>query len=347
MAKKKSKYDKYYDDQPGLFDFFTDSISEMPVHPSIDDFVVKASEEKTAKTTTPETNDIEMDGGNERGDDDTIMFMSFGSGSSGNCSFIGTTDGGVLIDAGVDGQIIEASLGKIGIDMSSIRGICLTHDHSDHVRYVYSLVRRNPHILIYCTPRVLNGILRRHNISRRIKDYHKPIHKEFPFSVNGLEGFELTAFDVNHDGSDNCGYFISRGKNHFAIATDLGSITERVEYYMRRANNVMIESNYDAAMLRAGKYPAYLKARIAASKGHLDNESTGAFLKDILSRRLSSVFLCHLSQDNNRPEIAVDTVMRWIGEHQEIQSGTMAIPQIVVLPRYGASKLFTLRNYHI
>ena len=144
----------------------------------------------------------------------------------------------------------------------------LTHDHSDHVKYVYTLVRNNKHMRVFCTNRVLSGIMRRHSISKRLKDFHMPIFKEIPFTIGELE---VTAFAVPHDGSDNMGFSIAFDNRRFVLATDLGAVTERARHYMSRANYLVIEANYDLQMLRLGRYPEYLKARIQTESGHMDN----------------------------------------------------------------------------
>lgn len=278
--------------------------------------------------------------------DDAIRFMSFGSGSSGNCSYIGDNKGGFLIDAGVDQLNVQRALGDVGIDMTKVRGILLTHDHGDHVRYVYSLLRNNRHMLVYCTPKVMNGLLRRHSVSRRIRDYHRAIYKEFEFKIGN---FVITPFEVSHDGSDNCGFHIFHGSRSMTVATDLGCITERVDYYMNRANFVVIESNYDLEMLMSGSYPDYLKARIVAEHGHLDNKVSAEFIAGIWSEKLSHVFLCHLSNDNNRPEIAFNAYCEAMKKtHPELTVGNglrenLSDVQVVVLPRFDATPLFVLR----
>lgn len=278
--------------------------------------------------------------------DDAIRFMSFGSGSSGNCSFIGDAKSGFLIDAGVDPLNVQKALGDVGIDMTKVRGILLTHDHGDHVRYVYSLLRNNRHMLIYCTPKVMNGLLRRHSISRRIRDYHRAIYKEFEFKIGN---FVVTPFEVSHDGSDNCGFHIVHGSRSMAVATDLGCITERVDFYMNRANFIVIESNYDLQMLMNGSYPDYLKARIVADRGHLDNVVSAEFIAKLYNEKLSHVFLCHLSNDNNRPEIAFNAYCDALKKtHPELTVGNglrenLSDLQVVVLPRFDATPLFVLR----
>lgn len=278
---------------------------------------------------------------------DKLSFISFGSGSSGNCYYIGDDTTGVLIDAGVDADTVVSELSRYGISMNRVKAIVLTHDHSDHVRYVYSFVRKYRHIAVCCTPRVLNGMLRRHNISNRIKEYHRPIYKEHPFKV-GL--FTLLAFEVLHDGTDNAGYFITHGRHKMSVATDLGCVSERADFYMRQSNYIVIESNYDDAMLTAGTYPEYLKARIRSANGHLDNEVTARYLSEIWTSELRNIFLCHLSKDNNRPEIAVSLVDRALTEKGVVVgdgSGSLyarrADVQLMALPRFDSTGLITLR----
>lgn len=327
-------------DLPGLFDGFPES----PYLGASIDFTSGNSEPKfpqKAKSTT----DIQPMKPAPR--QFNLKFISLGSGSSGNCAYIGDNEGGILIDAGVDNNIVVKELAQNGIKMDMVKAICITHDHGDHIRFAYSIVRRYRHIGIYCTPRTLNGIMRRHNISRRFKDYHRPIYQENPFSI---DNFKITAFEVSHDGTENMGFFIENGNHRFAIATDLGCITPRVDFYMRQAQYIMIESNYDKEMLITGKYAEYLKARILADKGHLDNEVTARYIAEIYSPKLTHVFLCHLSNDNNTPNIALSTVSKplfdrgiKIGDGTESAISNDADIQIATLPRHESSILYILR----
>lgn len=279
---------------------------------------------------------------------DTLRYISFGSGSSGNCAYLGNSKGGILIDAGVDNKHVEEVLLHNAVDMSTIAGILLTHDHNDHVRYAYSFLRKNKQMLLFCTPRTLNGLLRRHNISRRIKDYHKAIYKEIPFEV---AGFEVTAFETSHDGTDNVGFAINHADHHFVVATDMGKITDRADFYMRQANYLMIESNYDLQMLMQGRYPEHLKARIIGEQGHLDNTEAARYVSSIVSPELQHIFLCHLSNDNNTPEIALSTmrkalegVGKLVGDASGSAEAIRADIQLAALPRYECSPLYMLRR---
>lgn len=279
--------------------------------------------------------------------DGLIYYISFGSGSSGNSCYIGTTNGGVIIDAGVRADDIEKKIRANGIDIKKIYGVLLTHDHSDHVRYAYTLVRNNRHMKVYCTNRVLNAILRRHDISNRIKDYHSAIFKEIPFKVGELE---ITAFEVPHDGSDNMGFSISYQNRNFVLATDMGAIIPRARHYISLADYLVIESNYDKRMLLNGKYPEFLKARIQTERGHMDNDMTAGFLKEIYSTRLKHIFLCHLSKDNNTPEKALEKAKAalleagaTVGNGMETIEDRKADVQLMTLPRYDSTRLFIFR----
>ncbi|MDE6511095.1 MAG: MBL fold metallo-hydrolase [Muribaculaceae bacterium] len=277
-----------------------------------------------------------------------LYFCSFGSGSSGNSCYVGSAEGGMLVDVGIRAEEVERGLASNGVDMKHVKGVLLTHDHADHVKYVYALLRNHRHLKLFCTNRVLNGILRKHSISKRIKEYHVPIFKEIPFRMTD---FEITAFDVPHDGSDNMGFSIEFDDRRFVIATDLGDVTDRARHYMSRATYLMIEANYDAQMLRMGRYPEYLKARIAGGNGHLDNRKTAAFISEIINPGLTHVFLCHLSKDNNTPQIALRTVRDVleakglkVGNAMETMEDRQADVQLAALPRFDMTRWFVLRK---
>ena len=340
MARSKKTDNSF---QPSLF-----SEAELPVYEPIRRYAERHSHEadimgKKSVEEEPSLADdpvvIDTDGMQRR-----INFISFGSGSSGNCSYVGDDTHAFLIDAGIDPAVIMAKLKEYGISMTRIAGIFLTHDHGDHVRYAYSILRTNRHMKLYCTPKVLSGLLRRHNISRRIKDYHQPIYKEFTVNVGR---FAITPFEVFHDGTDNAGYFIQRDNLSMAIATDLGCISPRVEHYMTQANFVMLESNYDLSMLMTGTYPDYLKSRIVSQNGHLDNTDAADFIRRIYTPALRYVFLCHLSKDNNTPQKAVEAYIKaFEGSDVKLGDGSRELNtdlQLVPLPRFDATAMYTLR----
>lgn len=288
---------------------------------------------------------------------DRLLFISFGSGSSGCCAYLGTDNEGIIIDAGVDAKKVVNTLTKHAIDPSNVKGIILTHDHRDHVGFAYTLAkilnkkrRNDEQVLIYSSLHTLKGMLLRHNISLRVKDIHKPFFVETPFSIGK---FLITPFAVSHDGLNNAafGFHIAVGNYSFAIATDTGCPTDGMRRYLADADYIMIESNYDAEMLQTGRYPEYLKARIRGDKGHSDNADCARFLTEIYSPRLKNIFLCHLSEENNTPEIARQTSLKAlsdlgivVGEGNNTIDDRQADVQLTVLPRRDISPLFTFRK---
>lgn len=337
MSARRKRISRKLEDLPSLFDvLYPEAAAETP-----------AASEKAAPAPV-DTPDIAPEALKRP---ESLRYITMGSGSSGNCAYLGNERGGILIDGGVDNNIVTKVLEDNGIDLRSIAGIILTHDHNDHVRFAYSLLRRNQSWRLFCTPRALNGLLRRHNISRRIRDYHTPIFKEFEFEAGG---FAITPFEVSHDGTDNVGFFITAGNHNFVIATDMGMVTDRAMHYLGRANYIQLESNYDLEMLQHGRYPEYLKARIIGNRGHLDNKVSADLVRQLLQTEnpsLTHVFLCHLSADNNTPELALSTMRNTLGAAGIEMGDSSGSPQarqcpvqVAVLPRYDASPLYIFRK---
>ena len=131
------------------------------------------------------------------------------------------------------------------------------------------------------------------------------IEKEVPFT---LRDFRITAFEVPHDSTDNVGYMIEFGNHTFPFATDVAHITPTVSRYMSQANHLIIEANYDEEMLIHGTYPPFLKERVARQTGHWGNHDTAESLATHYDPKLADIWLCHLSRDNNHPELAYKTV---------------------------------------
>ena len=291
-----------------------------------------------------------------------LCFISFGSGSSGNCAYLGTPRGGILIDAGIkpppktkrkhkksEDDVLNleeafAELERNGVPREMVKGVLLTHAHQDHMRCLYPAVSRC-RCNVYCTMGVMSQMLQRCRITSRIQDFHVPIFKEIPFRVVDME---ITAFETSHD-VKSVGFSIEYEGERFVVATDMGTITERAAYYMSRANYLMIECNYDLDMLKNGSYPAHLKARVISDIGHLDNEMAARFVADHYHEGLHYAFLCHVSQDNNSEEIALSTMRKaleekglTIGDGSNSADQNSRDVQICALPRYNASDWFVL-----
>lgn len=344
---RKKNYNPPSSIQPGLFDGLEDYFdSAKAAFEFIPPAKVKELAEAQARAGKPSIDEMPP-----LSQADRIFFMSFGSGSSGNCSYVGDRHSGFLIDAGVDATKVIKDLRDNGIMPEQIKGILLTHDHHDHISQAYPLLRSHRHLKLYCTPRTFNGLLRRRNVSRRIKDYHTPIHKEFPFKIGN---FTVTPFEVLHDGAESVGFFIELGTDTLGLATDLGCISERADFYLRQSRNLVIEANYDRESLVNGKYPEHLKSRILAANGHLDNKVAAQFVASFYTQSLRNVFLCHLSNDNNTPQLALEAFHEaftplGISEFDknvihpdEILDPLKPRLAVIPLPRYDRTPLYTL-----
>lgn len=231
-------------------------------------------------------------------------FFSLGSGSSGNCYYLGTKDYGILIDAGIGIRSIKKTLREYGISFDKIAGVLISHDHADHIKTVGCLGDKY-NIPIYSTQAVHNGILRSRYVEANLSTSRRVIEKENPFNI---KDFEITAFDVPHDSIENVGYQLNLGDQTFVFITDIGRITDQIRHYAAAANHLVIEANYDDVMLQNSSYPHYLKSRISSGTGHLSNHKSADFIASIYNKNLKNVWLCHLSQNNNLPELAYNTV---------------------------------------
>jgi Metal-dependent hydrolases of the beta-lactamase superfamily I len=233
-----------------------------------------------------------------------LRFFSLASGSSGNCYYIGTPSFGVLIDAGIGVRQIKKTLKEKGIEFEKIHAILITHDHADHIKSV-GFLGENLNVPVYATELVHAGIRRSRYVEEVLTHSRFVIKKDVPFLI---KQFKITAFEVPHDSSDNVGYLIEYGDQSFVVVTDVGHITETVKKYVCKANHLVIEANYDEEMLMSGMYPAFLKERVSSKSGHLSNRDAAEFIATNYSSTLKDIWLCHLSRDNNHPELAYKTV---------------------------------------
>jgi len=241
-----------------------------------------------------------------------LFFLSLASGSNGNCYYIGTSAYGILVDAGIGVRLTKKILKENGINFDTIQAILVTHDHADHIKSVGGLGEALG-IPVYATEKVHDGIRRSRFVEEVLTQCRRVVEKEVSFPIRD---FKITAFEVPHDSSDNVGYSIEYKDQTFVILTDAGHITETIRAHVCNANHLVIETNYDEEMLKSGSYPAFLKERVSSSTGHLSNRNAADFIASIFSPRLKNIWLCHLSRDNNHPELAYKTV-----EYRLLQEG--------------------------
>ncbi|MCQ2345241.1 MAG: MBL fold metallo-hydrolase [Paludibacteraceae bacterium] len=247
-------------------------------------------------------------------DSDSLIFRCFASGSSGNCYYLGTHHHGILIDAGISARAIQHHLHDMGLDFSNVLGVLVTHDHADHIRAVGTLGERI-HLPIYTTHLIHEGIDRNYGVQEKLRTSRRYFEKGETWQL-----FDMTinTFGISHDSTDCLGYVIDLHGQRFMIATDCGTPNPDLIAYLQTANHLVIEANHDEQMLLNGPYPTYLKERILSPRGHQSNHTCGRLLAEHFSPSLRNVFLCHLSKENNDPDLAYQTISQHLAEHNII-----------------------------
>ena len=234
-----------------------------------------------------------------------LRFISLGSGSSGNCYYLQTADDALLIDAGVGLRTLKKHLHNYGLRLDSVKHILITHDHADHVKSV-GIISSEYNIPVYAINEVHNGIYRNYCVPRTIPaDNVRHISKGEKIR---LGDFIVTPFAVPHDSSGNVGYRIEAEGVTFCLMTDVGHVTEEMQDYIAEANYLVIEANQHVQRLKHGPYPQHLKVRIDGPTGHLSNVAWGEAIANYATTCLKRVWLCHLSEENNHPVLALKTV---------------------------------------
>ncbi|MGI5896971.1 MAG: MBL fold metallo-hydrolase [Oscillospiraceae bacterium] len=231
-----------------------------------------------------------------------IRLLPLASSSKGNSTYVGTESAGILIDAGIGPRIFQGALGLGGIeDIRNIRAIFITHEHSDHIKGLLKLTERLD-VPVYGSRETLVELIEKDAVCPHTKLY------EINRKTVEAAGMEIRAFTTSHDSVHSLGYRITTpdGKQ-LAVCTDLGVVTPEVHSALTGCQLVMLESNYDREMLRNGGYPAYLKRRIASERGHLCNTDCAAELVALAQSGTEHFVLGHLSEENNRPEVAAET----------------------------------------
>jgi len=220
------------------------------------------------------------------------------SGSSGNSVFIRSGSSAILIDAGMSARSIEKALNAIGESLASLSAIFVTHDHSDHVRGI-EVISKKHHIPVHapnsCAPYI--------KCCEDCFFTHPPI---FRCDVGGLE---ISSFVTPHDSHGSVGYTVCGDDISFALATDLGFMTDAVMEQLCGCSHVVLESNHDIPMLLSGPYPPQLKDRILSRYGHLSNDDCADSVAVLARNGAKAILLAHLSGENNRPELAFRSSM--------------------------------------
>lgn len=255
-----------------------------------------------------------------------MKFSVLGSGSKGNSVYIEKGSTAILIDAGFSGKEIVSRLKGVDRDLSRLKGICVTHEHNDHIRGVGVLSRRLG-IPVHANAGTFSSGEQR--LGRLA------MHEEFGTGdVFEIGDLMIRSFQLSHDTADPVGFVIGDGSNSIGYCTDTGKVSHLMARRLLGCNALILEFNHNLDMLKNGPYPLPLQQRVRSSQGHLCNEDAAEFLNQLKTEALQLVVLAHLSDTNNTPKIAMQAAMNRLESHQDLQ--------IVVASQGAPTALFEL-----
>ncbi|WP_121610443.1 MBL fold metallo-hydrolase [Mesobacillus foraminis] len=228
----------------------------------------------------------------------TLHFSVLASGSTGNAIYVETEDQSFLVDAGLSGKQMDALFKEVGREMKNLSGILVTHEHSDHIKGI-GIVARKYKLPIYAndkTWKAMDGLIG-----------EVPVDQKFTFEMETVKSFgslDIESFGVSHDAAEPMFYVFHHEGKKLVLITDTGYVSDRMKGVITNADAYVFESNHDVQMLRMGRYPWNIKRRILGDYGHVSNEDAAIAMSEVAGDNTKSIYLAHLSLDNNMKDLA-------------------------------------------
>ncbi len=241
-----------------------------------------------------------------------MKVISLQSGSNGNCIYVESDGCRLLLDAGISGKQAELRLAEHGRSIADVDAVLISHDHSDHAKCL-GVFQRKFGLGVYVTAKTLRAAQSRQQLGALGEVRHFAAGERLEF-----DGLGVQTIPTPHDGVDGVAFVLDDGRHRLGVLTDLGHPFAGLGEVIASLDAVLLESNYDPAMLASGAYPEFLKRRIAGPGGHLSNDESAELVKAWASPRLQWACLAHLSEQNNEPALALATHRRTVGESLEM-----------------------------
>ncbi len=269
-----------------------------------------------------------------------LTVCSLASGSNGNIYYIEYRGEAVVVDMGISFRRLKNRAQTRRIDLRKIMAVLVSHEHSDHVYGLPALCRQTGAVA-YMTRGTFDGMREKYRPEQgsvRLFDIGEPL---------SIGPFTVHSFAKPHDVVEPCSFRIEAGGVSVGVFTDIGAPCAGLDESLCQCHAAFLESNYDLAMLREGRYPEHLKRRIVSGRGHLSNDQAAETVRRLRPQKLHTIFLSHISQDNNRPDIALKAfedlarqyTIRVMSRHEasdiwRITSGSSAcVPPVIEIPK--------------
>lgn len=250
---------------------------------------------------------------------DSLQFSVLASGSSGNCTYIESSTTRLMVDAGLSGKKIEGLFQQIDRSLKDVDAILVTHEHKDHIHGLGVLARRY-HIPIYANRRTWDAMMP--SLGKVDPELCFLFETDTMLTIGDID---IISFPVSHDAIQPQFYAFQKSKKQFVMLTDTGYVSDRLRDQLKNASAYLIESNHELEMLRSGRYPWSLKQRILGDKGHLSNEDGALAMVDLIGNQTKSIYLGHLSRDNNTKEIAMKSMEYILHQHDFATTDSMRL----------------------
>lgn len=237
-----------------------------------------------------------------------MKIFSLRSGSRGNAALLYGDKTKILIDCGISGKAVETALSELDVKPDALDAIVVTHEHTDHTSGLGVMMRRYG-LPVWATNETWQAM------GTQVGNIDTGLIKTFKAGENFEIGdIGVSSFSIPHDAANPVGYSFESGGDKISVATDIGELKKDLFAAIKGSHTVLLEANHDVNMLEIGSYPISLKQRIRGRLGHLSNDDAGIAAEFLVKMGTHNIILGHLSEENNYPSLALQTVACTLSE---------------------------------
>ena len=249
-----------------------------------------------------------------------VQICALASGSNGNCYYIGNKNEAVIIDIGISNRQLTERVKRAGLSIKKIKALFITHEHTDHVKGMRIVTEKNS-IKAYSTKKTYE---------KTRKDFRsKKINYFLPGDTVKIGSITVHSFSKQHDAIEPVSFRVEIDGLNVAILTDLGVACNNVKDHLKVCNAAFLESNFEHDLLLSGKYPAFLKQRVSSDYGHLSNNQAYELVKELEDSPLKTIFLSHISEDNNTIDLALNNFKSLESSHNILPTSRYAHSKVI------------------